>query len=137
MVSHQLCHLSQPKLLDFSGRGLWYFCENDVARTLVTREVVSRVCDQLLRRGAHAGLELDESARRLAPFLVGLGDDRDDRHRRMPVERLLHLDRRDVLAAGDDDVLRAVFQLDVAVGMEDAEIERLIAEGALEVSKGQ
>ena len=35
---------------------------------------------------------------------------------------LLHLDRRDVLAAGDDDVLAAVAQLDVAVRMQDGEV---------------
>ena len=43
-------------------------------------------------------------------------------HRRMLVERDLDLDARDVLAAGDDDVLGAVLDLDVTVGMLDREI---------------
>jgi hypothetical protein len=38
------------------------------------------------------------------------------------VEHALDLDGRDVLAAGDDDVLGAVAQLDIAVGMRYAEI---------------
>jgi hypothetical protein len=38
------------------------------------------------------------------------------------VERVLDLDRRDVLAARDDDVLRAVLDLDIAVGVGDREI---------------
>jgi hypothetical protein len=41
---------------------------------------------------------------------------------RMLVECILDLDRRDVLAAGNDDVLRAVLELEIAVGMHDAEI---------------
>jgi hypothetical protein len=64
-----------------------------------------------------AGLELDEGARRLAPLLVGPRDHRRLQHRRVLVERVLDLDRRDVLAARDDDVLGAVLELDVAVGV--------------------
>jgi hypothetical protein len=41
---------------------------------------------------------------------------------RVLVERVLDLDRRDVLAARDDDVLGAVLELDVAVGVHDAEV---------------
>ena len=40
----------------------------------------------------------------------------------MLVERVLDLDRGNVLAARNDDVLGAVLELDVAVGMHDAEI---------------
>jgi hypothetical protein len=40
----------------------------------------------------------------------------------MLVQRVLDLDRGNVLAAGDDDVLGAVLELDIAVGMDDAEI---------------
>ena len=52
-----------------------------------------------------SGLQLDEGARRLAPLRVGLGDHRRGQHRRVAVEHVLDLERRDVLAAGDDDVL--------------------------------
>jgi hypothetical protein len=37
------------------------------------------------------------------------------------VEDIFDLDCRDVLAAGDDDVFRAVLQLDIAVGMHDSQ----------------
>ena len=40
----------------------------------------------------------------------------------MLVEHFLDLQRRDVLAAGDDDVLRAVLDLHIAVGMHHREI---------------
>ena len=71
--------------------------------------------DQLGLGDRRAGLQLDERARRLAPLRVGLRDDRRGEHRRMAIEHVLDLERADVLAAGDDDVLRAVLDLDVAV----------------------
>ena len=43
----------------------------------------------------------------------------------MARDGLLHLDRRDVLAAGDDDVLRAIAELHVAVRVTDGEITRV------------
>ena len=57
----------------------------------------------------------------------------------MLVERILDLDRGNVLAAGDDDVLRTVLELDIAVRVHDAEIagvkpaagERLLASAGL------
>ena len=55
-------------------------------------------------------------------FVVGLGDDRGLHDLRMPVQHLLDLDRGNVLAAGDDDVLRAVLDLDIAVGVHDREV---------------
>src|SRR5665647_3253295 len=67
-------------------------------------------------------LEFDESARRLAPFVVGFCHHRGGGDCGMLVKRVLHLDRGDILAAGNDDVLRAIFQLDVAIRMHDAEI---------------
>jgi hypothetical protein len=38
------------------------------------------------------------------------------------VQHVLDLDRRDVLAAGDDDVLAAVLDLDVAVRVHDRQV---------------
>ena len=43
----------------------------------------------------------------------------------MPIEDVLHLDRRDVLSPGDDDVLAAVSQLDVAVRVQHADVARM------------
>ena len=42
--------------------------------------------------------------------------------RRVAVEHVLDLERGDVLAAGDDDVLAAVLDLDVAVGLHHREV---------------
>ena len=58
-------------------------------------------------RGGGAGPQLDESARHLAPEFVGLATTRG-LDGRVTVEHALDLHRRDVLAAGDDDVLGTV-----------------------------
>src|ERR1700752_4449377 len=68
------------------------------------------------------GLHFDESARRLAPFLVRPRHHGSKSYARMLEERILDLDRGYVLAARNDDVLRAVTQLNVAVGILDPEI---------------
>jgi hypothetical protein len=54
-----------------------------------------------------AVLQLDEGARRLAPLHVGTRDHGGFEHVGMLVKDVLNLDRGDVLAAGDDDVLGA------------------------------
>src|SRR5215208_6544406 len=64
----------------------------------------------------------DERLRTLPPLLVREGDNSAFEHRRMAADRVLDLDRGDVLAAGDDDVLLAVADFDVAVGVPDAEV---------------
>lgn len=69
-----------------------------------------------------ARLQLDISHRHFTPFVVSTSDHTTGRHGRVLVERILHFDRRDVLAAGDDDVLGAILELDVAVGVHDTEI---------------
>ena len=85
------------------------------------------------------GLRVTNAFGPLAPVLVGDGDDRALQHGRVAGDGLLDLDGRDVLAAGDDDVLLAVAQLDVAVrvhhrqvaGVEPAAAERLaVASGS-------
>ena len=68
------------------------------------------------------GFSDDERLGPLAPLLVGDTDDRGVEHGVVGEQRLLHLDGRDVLPAGDDDVLGPVAQLDVAVGVHHAEI---------------
>jgi hypothetical protein len=62
-------------------------------------------------------LELDEGARRLAPLRVGPRHHRGGQHVGVAVKHVFHLDGRNVLAARDDDVLAAVLDLDVAVGV--------------------
>ena len=63
--------------------------------------------------------------RPLPPPLVRHRHNRTLEHRRMSDHRLLHLDRRDVLATRDDHVLRPVPQLHVPVGVNDREVARV------------
>src|SRR5439155_24295311 len=109
--SHALAELV---LLDLPGRRLRQLAELDLARSLEARQVQARERDQLGLREGRVRPERDEGLRTLAPFLARDRDHRRLEDVRMADERLLHLDRRDVLAAGDDDVLGPVAQLDVA-----------------------
>ncbi len=74
------------------------------------------------RQIACLGPRQDEGAGMLAPCGVGPGHHRGLQHLGMAIEHLLDLEGGDVLAAGDDDVLGAVLDLDIAVGMAHAEI---------------
>ena len=65
-------------------------------------------------------LQGDEGARRLPPSLVRARNNRRFEHGLVAVEGVLDLDARNVLAAGDDDVLGAVGDLDVAVRVRHA-----------------
>ena len=77
--------------------------------------------------GCHlgAGLELHEGHRHLAGVAVGQADRRGDLDRGMAHQRLLDDDRVDVVAAADDQVLRAPGEPEVAVLVEPAEIARV------------
>src|SRR3954469_19229113 len=93
----------QGVLLDLSRRGLRDLGVHDGARNLEARQQLPAVLDQLGLRDGPPRLQLDVRARRLAPLLVRLRDDRGEGDRGVAVERLLDLEGGDVLAAGDDD----------------------------------
>src|SRR5881396_3145536 len=107
--------LAQDVLLDLPGRGLWERAEGHRLRALAVRHDVG-----LGRRPPLLGH--DERLRDLAPALVRHGDHRHLEHVGVARDRLLDLDGRDVFAARDDDVLLAVAQLDVAVGVHDRHV---------------
>src|SRR5438067_12365391 len=107
----------QHELLDLAGRRLGQVAELDGSRALEVGDVLPAELDGLLLGGPRAGLEGDEGLGPLAPLRVGDGDHRALHDGRVLGHRLLDLDRGDVLAARDDDVLLAVTQLDVAVGV--------------------
>src|SRR5689334_3375653 len=68
----------------------------------------------------------------LAPVVVRHADDGNFRDRLIAEKDVLHLARVDVVAAGDDHVLRAVHQREVAVLVEAAEVagvEPAVAQG--------
>src|SRR3954468_8252767 len=114
--------LAQGELLHLAGGRLRERPELDLLRCLEVGKHGLAVRDDLLGRRVLARGEGDERLRYLAPLLVRHGDHGGFEHRRMAHHRLLDLDGADVLAAGDDDVLLAVAQLDGAVGMAHAEI---------------
>src|SRR6201996_9034710 len=114
--------LAQHELLGFTGRCLRQRAELDRVRALVVREALPAERDDLPGVSRGALVERDERLRPLAPVRVRDPDDRAFEYGRVGGDRLLDLDAGDVLAAGDDDVLAAVAQLDVAVGMPDGQV---------------
>src|SRR5262245_21105828 len=114
--------LAEHVLLHLAGRGLRQVAELDRGGAREVGDLVAAEGDELAGGREMAGLDREERLRPLAPGVVGDGDDRALEHRRVPRDRLLDLDGRDVLAAGDDDVLLAVAELDVAVGVPDADV---------------
>ena len=101
--------------------------EHDLLRHLEMRDAVAAPVDDLGGRHAlRARLQRHERARRLAPVRIRPRDHRRLHHLRMAVQALLDLERADVLAARDDDVLAAVLDLDVAVRMPDGEVAGVV-----------
>src|SRR5262249_7992336 len=109
--------LAQHELLGFARRCLRQRAELNRVRALVVCEALPAERDDLLRGGRAALAERDERLRPLAPVRVRDPDDRAFEYGRVGGDRLLDFDAGDVLATGDDDVLAAVAELDVAVRM--------------------
>src|SRR5690606_39233586 len=114
--------LAQHVLLDLAGGGLGDLLEADLARALEVREALAAMRDELFGAGARIRPQLDEGGRCLAPARIRLRDHAAGEDRRMGVEHVLDLDRGDVLAARDDDVLGAILDPDIAVRLEHAEV---------------
>ena len=123
VLMQRLRAFAQHEFLDLAGRVLRQLAEHDALRRLEVRERRRARARSARRRSPCApGLSVTNATGHLAPLRVGPGDDRGFEHRRVRRERALDLDRRDVLAARDDDVLGAVPDLDVAVGMHHREV---------------
>src|SRR5712691_10816574 len=117
--------VAQHELLHLARRGLGEIAELDGRGRLEVGDVLLAELDDVLLAGALTGLEGDKSLGPLAPLLVGNGNHGALHHRGVLGHALLHLDGRDVLAPGDDDVLLRVPKLDVAVGMPYSDIARV------------
>src|SRR6516162_10087490 len=70
--SYVFCHFAEPEFLNLARRGFGQLREHDMARGFVAGEILAAPGDDLLGAGVFSRLELDKSAGRLAPFLVGL-----------------------------------------------------------------
>src|SRR5262245_16041918 len=77
---------------------------------------------QVVITDVHAIPDHDKSHHLLAPVLMGKADDGGLIDRRMSQQNLLHLPRENVLAAGDDHVVLAIDQIEIALIVEPAEV---------------
>src|SRR5690606_26914836 len=108
--------LTQGTLEDLAGGRLRQFGDEvDRLGFLVSGQMLAGLRDDVLLGDRLPRLQHHHGLHRLAPLVVRHTDDRTFQHRRMPRDRLLDLDAEDVLAAGDDHVLRAVDDVDVAL----------------------
>ena len=86
------------------------------------RELIAAEGDDLVRARAFSRPQLHEGAGRFAPFFIRPRHHGGKLDGRVLVERDLYLDARNILSAGDDDVLGAILDLDIAVGMLHGEV---------------
>ena len=89
------------------------------------RQVLAAMSHDLVACGDRAWLQLHKRTWRLPPLVVRLGHNRGKQHGGMAMQHVLDLERRDVFAARDDDVLRPILHLDVAVGMHHGKVARV------------
>jgi hypothetical protein len=109
---------AQNVFLQLAGGRLRQFGqEREALRDFEMCEAITGKLTQLhLRRGG-ARPEHDESMWRFAPFFVGQANHRELLHCRMPHQRALDFNRRNVFTTADDDVFQAVSNFKVAIGM--------------------
>ncbi len=92
--------------------------------------------DLLGRDRCDAWLQADERAGRLAPFLVGPGHDRGFEDGGMAVQDVFHFECGDVFPARDDDVLGAVLDLHVTVGVNHRQVSGVVPAAAKRFFRG-
>src|SRR6185437_4049449 len=96
--------------------------ELDEVGTLDRRDFVLDEIAQLIFGDGLAGARLHHRLHGLAAIRVGYADDNGLRHFRVLVERLLDEARIDLIARGDDDILDAVDDEEIAVRIEITDI---------------
>src|SRR5687768_963180 len=114
--------VAQNELLDLAGGRLGQIAELHGRGRLEVGDVLLAEIDDFSFCRPCTRLQGHEGLGPLAPLLVGHGHHRALHDGGMAGHALLDLDGRNVLAARDDDVLLAVAQLDVAVGMPHGDV---------------
>src|SRR5215216_5845460 len=99
--------------------------DSDLARILVRAEAALRVVHQLALLELDARAYLDECHDLLAVRLVGTADHAGRLDSRVLEQRVFDVAREDVEAAPDDQVLLAIDDEQVAVGVEVAHVTRV------------
>ena len=117
-----LCDFAQHELLDLAGRVLRNWAEHYELWHLVAGHLLAAELADLSLGCRCIWPQFDEGARHLAPFRVRLGHHRRRVHRRMAVQNVFDLDRGDVLAPGNDHVLRAILDAHVPIRLDHGEI---------------
>lgn len=114
--------ITELGLDDFSSCGLGQVGEDKTCRALEVREPLEAVVAQLAIGDTLSRADGDERDRNLAPMLVGLCDNRALHYVVMLDHDLLDLNGADVLATGDDQVLLAVTELDLAIEVDHTQV---------------
>ncbi len=99
--------LAQEWFLDLPGSVARDVSKDNLARTLVTRKLAAVVHDVGLGRPT-TWLELNDGCRDLSQTLIGKTDNCDILNCEVSLQEVLNLNRIEVLASCDDDVLLAV-----------------------------
>ena len=97
-------------LLNLAGGISGNFGEDDLAGPLVAGKLAAVIIDLLFCAGK-SFLELNDRSSNLAQTLVGQADDSDVIDGLKGVQEVFDLNRVDILTAGDDDILLAVYKV--------------------------
>src|SRR5437588_11904286 len=117
------CELPQSKFLNFARRGHRKFPRKSYdPGNLIGRDLSLTEVPELLLGYRRPFLETDPRAYLFAVLVVGNPDDGHLADRRVGVEELLDLARKDVLAAPDNHVLDAADYLCVAVVAQNRDV---------------
>ena len=117
--------LAKEVFLNLSGRCFGYVAEDDCFRYLESGQEVATEGDDFGSIEIHSGSTGDERTRGFAPFFVTSSDHGGLQNAGMFHQHALDFDGADVLAAGNDNVLRSIADFDISVGMFDREISRV------------
>ncbi len=113
---------AQGVFLDLAGGRFGHLAKHHFARRFEACEVSFAERDDFFFGHRSALLEFDKRAGTLAPFRIGHGHHGGHQHSGMAVKHVFDFDAGDVFPARNNDVLAAILDLDVAVGIDHREV---------------